>query len=102
MLRLRQHGVSSPRRRPVAARRAAMAGLLLGAALFNVTALWRLAGAHLIAIPADAVERPTATGCTSLALDRAGGQTRAWPCAEPAAWLESALAGGRLAAAARP
>jgi len=79
-----------------------MAGLLLGAALFNVTALWRLTGAHLLAIPVDAVERPTATGCTSLALDRTGGQTRAWPCAEPAAWLESALAGGRVATAAQP
>jgi hypothetical protein len=100
MVRLRQQGLSSQRRRAVAARRAALAGLLAGAALFNLTALWR--GAQLIARPADAVERSTATGCTSLALDRAGGQTRAWPCAEPAAWLESALAAGRVASAARP
>src|SRR5215470_2141038 len=100
MVRLRQQGLGSQRRRAVAARRAAMAGLLLGAALFNVSTLWRLTGAPLL--PADAVERSTATGCTSLALDRAGGQTRAWPCAEPAAWLESALSGGRVATAARP
>ena len=87
-------GVSGPRR-------AAIAGLLIGAVLWNGAALWQLAGAVLIGAPADATQAPAGAGCTSLSLDRPTGRTRAWPCAEPA-WLELALRAARLAAAAGP
>jgi hypothetical protein len=82
-------------------RRAALAGLLIGAVLWNGAALWQLAGAVLMGVPTDATPAPAGAGCTSLSLDRPTGRTLAWPCAEPA-WLESARRAARLAAAAGP
>ncbi len=82
-------------------RRAALAGLLIGAAVFNFAALWQVAGALIAGRPLAAGAAPGAAGCTSLTLDRGSGRTVAWPCPEPAAWLESGLSAGRLALAGR-
>jgi hypothetical protein len=83
----------------VGPRRAAVAGLLLGAALWNVASLWQVAG--LLVGPAAAPSRGSSdeSGCTSLLLDRPSGRTVAWPCPEPAAWMESALPAARVASA---
>jgi hypothetical protein len=95
----REQDRGSGRRRVAGARRAALAGLLLGAALWNSASLWHLAGSVVIGLPSEAAA-PPAAGCTSLLLDRPSGRTVAWPCTEPAAWLESALSGARVATAA--
>jgi hypothetical protein len=71
-------------------RRAAFAGLVLGAALWNVASLGQLAGGLLAGAAAGRGEAP-AEGCTSLLLDRPTGRTLAWPCPEAPAWMELAL-----------
>jgi hypothetical protein len=71
-------------------RRAAFAGLVLGAALWNWASLCELAGSLLVGASAARGEAP-AEGCTSLQLDRPTGRTLAWPCPEAAPWLESAV-----------
>jgi hypothetical protein len=81
-------------------RRAAFAGLVLGAALWNFASLCELAGGLLVGASAGRGEVPS-EGCTSLQLDRPTGRTFAWPCPEAAPWLESALR-GQLAAARGP
>jgi hypothetical protein len=83
----------------VGPRRAAVAGLLLGAALWNLASLSQVAGHILRGTPPAPSERPPG-GCTSLLLDRPSGRTEAWPCPEPAAWMESARPAARVAAAA--
>ena len=85
----------------VGPRRAAVAGLLLGAALWNLVSLWQVAGL-LLGTPAAPTEPPPLDGCTSLLLDRPSGRTVAWPCPAPAAWMESAVPRARVAAAAGP
>jgi len=81
-------------------RRAAFAGLVLGAALWNFASLYEIVGALMVgasARPGDAASE----GCTSLQLDRPTGRTQAWPCQDAAAWMESALR-APLASAGRP
>lgn len=87
-------------------RRAAIGGLVLGAALWNFASLCDLAGSLLLGAAngrgeaADHGQGPS-EGCTSLLLDRPTGRTQAWPCPEAAAWMESALR-GQLLLANRP
>ena len=83
----------------VGPRRAAVAGLLLGAALWNLASLSQVADHILRGTPPAPSERPPG-GCTSLLLDRPSGRTEAWPCPEPAAWMESALPAARVVSAA--
>ena len=79
--------------------RAALAGLLLGAFLWNLASLSELAGQILFGTSVAPSERAPG-GCTSLSLDRPSGRTVAWPCPEPAAWMESAVpAAARVALA---
>jgi hypothetical protein len=81
-------------------RRAALAGLVLGAALWNLASLRQVADHILSATPAAPGDQAPRSGCTSLSLDRPSGRTVAWPCPEPAAWMESAVpAAARLASA---
>jgi hypothetical protein len=82
----RWHG----RIRRLGPRRAAFAGLVLGAALWNFASLCQLAGALLAGAAAGRGAAP-AEGCTSLLLDRPTGRTRAWPCRQAPAWMETAL-----------
>jgi len=79
-------------------RRAAIGGLVLGAALWNFASLCDLAGALLLGAGAGLGEAAglgevPSEGCTSLLLDRPTGRTQAWPCPEGAAWMESSLHG---------
>jgi len=92
----RWHG----RMRLLGPRRAAFAGLVLGAALWNLAGLCQLAGGLMAGAAAGRGEAP-AEGCTSLLLDRPTGRTLAWPCPEAPVRLESALR-ARLAAGAGP
>ena len=83
----------------VGPRRAAVAGLLLGAALWNLANLWQVADL-LLGAPAAPGPGPSGDGgCTSLLLDRPSGRTVAWPCPEPAAWMELAAPAARVASA---
>ena len=81
-------------------RRAAFAGLVLGAALWNFASLYELVGALMVGASARPGEAAS-EGCTSLQLDRPTGRTQAWPCQDAAAWMESALR-APLASAGRP
>jgi hypothetical protein len=71
-------------------RRAALAGLVLGAALWNFAGLCQLAAGLLAGAPVSRGEAPS-EGCTSLELDRPTGRTLGAPCSEATAWMESAL-----------
>jgi len=74
---------------------------LLGAALWNLASLCQVAGQILFGPPVERSERAPGGGCTSLSLDRPSGRTVAWPCPEPAAWMESAVpAAARVTSAA--
>jgi hypothetical protein len=97
----RQQNRRTPRLGGSGSRRAALAGLLIGAAVFNFAALWQLAGTLIAGKPLAAGAGPAAAGCTSLSLDRGSGRTVARPCPEPAPWLESGLSAAELAHASR-
>jgi hypothetical protein len=77
-------------------RRAALTGLLVGAAIWNAATLWQVTGRMWFGTRAAAPAGPAA-GCTALALDRPTGRTVAWPCRERTWWLESALVVRQLA-----
>jgi len=84
------------RRAVIGPRLAALAGLMVGAALWNPFT-WQL-GSRVFSAAAGAPKAPA--GCTALSLERPSGRILARPCADPR-WLESARP-ANFASAARP